>query len=239
MKKYKALLFDLDDTLIDNKENVKYAFKKVIKEYNYDDRDEEFEKFYDLDRKYWESKQNGEYVPPIEVMGSEQNMLDWVRAQRFLLYFDNSISLDQAIEINTKYMEYLCETVIPVKGVYDTLESLSKNYKIFVVTNGPSVATKSKIDKINCSNFIENIYSADMFGVMKPNIKYMESLKNILNDYNDDDFLIIGDSLKSDIELGMNCNIDTCWFNYNNEDLTDNHKPTMIINELIELIDKL
>lgn len=34
MNKYKILIFDLDDTLIDNLENVRYAFKMMIKSKN-------------------------------------------------------------------------------------------------------------------------------------------------------------------------------------------------------------
>ena len=34
MKKYETIIFDLDDTLIDNHESIKYAFKKVLEVLN-------------------------------------------------------------------------------------------------------------------------------------------------------------------------------------------------------------
>ncbi len=54
-------------------------------------------------------------------------------------------------------------------------------------------------------------------------------------DYNNEDFLIIGNSLKSDVGFGMNNDIDTCWFDINEETLTEEYKPTFIIKELSEL----
>ena len=42
MNKYKILIFDLDDTLIDNLENVKYAFKIMIKSKNEEYNEESF-----------------------------------------------------------------------------------------------------------------------------------------------------------------------------------------------------
>ena len=40
MKKYETLIFDLDDTLIDNMESIKYAFKIITKELNIDYNEE-------------------------------------------------------------------------------------------------------------------------------------------------------------------------------------------------------
>ena len=33
------------------------------------------------------------------------------------------------------------------------------------------------------------------------------------------EYLMIGDSLKSDVEFASICNLDSCWFNKNNENL--------------------
>lgn len=122
--------------------------------------------------------------------------LNWSRAQRVLIYFNNSISLDKAIELNNIYMDSLTGYVVEIDGAYETLKYLfNKGYYIIIATNGPKIATE--------------------------------------------DYLIIGDSLKSDIGFAMNCNIDSCWFNKNKEKLSDNYKPTMIIESLKDLINIL
>ena len=78
-----------------------------------------------------------------------------------------------------------------------------------------------------------------MFGYMKPNKEFFDGIKRTLNNYNVNEYLMIGDSLKSDVGFAMKCNFNSCWFNKNNEKLSDEYKPNIIINNLKELINIL
>ena len=59
MNKYKILIFDLDDTLIDNLENVKYAFKKMIESKNEKYSNDSFKVWYEIDKQFWKDWQDG------------------------------------------------------------------------------------------------------------------------------------------------------------------------------------
>jgi FMN phosphatase YigB (HAD superfamily) len=107
-----------------------------------------------------------------------------------------------------------------------------------VATNGPSIATKEKLEKIDCLPFVKEVLSADMFGYMKPKIEFFEGIQETYQ-LPKESYLIIGDSLKSDVGFGMNCGIDSCWFDRGNETLTEPYQPTMIIKELVELEERL
>lgn len=54
MKKYKVLLFDLDDTLIDNLENVKFGFKEMIKQKSEKYKESNFLRWYQIDIQFWD-----------------------------------------------------------------------------------------------------------------------------------------------------------------------------------------
>lgn len=239
MNKYKILIFDLDDTLIDNKENVRYAYTKMIESIGEEYTEDNFNKWYEIDKKFWKDWQDGLIEIPDELKKEtgkkSDKFLNWLRAQRILIYFDNHITLDKAIELNNIFMNSLTEVVIPINGAYETLKYLKEKYYIIVATNGPKIATKEKLTKIECLNFINEVLSADMFGYMKPRKEFFEAIKKLLNNYNNDEYLIIGDSLKSDVGFAMNCKFDSCWFNKNNETLTEQYKPTIIINDLTDL----
>lgn len=244
MNKYKILIFDLDDTLIDNLENIKYAFKSIIKSKNEEYKEEDFRRWCKVDKKFWEDWQDGKIIVPEhfknETGKKSDKFLNWVRAQRFLIYFNNEISLDEAIGLNNIYVNALKENVIAIDGAYDTLNYLSnRGYCIVIATNGPKVATKEKLLKINCIDFVNEVLSADMFGYMKPKKEFFYGIEKTLNNYNTNEYLIIGDSLKSDVGFGMKCNFDSCWFNKNNDNISDEYKPNMIINNLRELIEIL
>lgn len=238
--KYKILIFDLDDTLIDNKENVRAAFKKMLMFHGQIYSDSEFERWYQIDKKYWIDWQDGLIKVPKELSyetGKKSNQyLDWVRSQRVLMYFNYSISQENAIELNNIFMDALNEEIRSIDGAQKTLKYLSGRYKILVATNGPKIATKQKLKKIGCSQYVTEVLSADMFGYMKPKVEFFEAIEKKYKDFDRSDYLIIGDSLKSDVGFGMNTGIDSCWFNWRNDELDTKHKPTIIIKKLSELI---
>ena len=244
LKNYRILIFDLDDTLIDNLENVRHAFTKMIEARNENYNENNFIRWYKIDKQFWIDWQDGLIELPEHLKsetGKKSNeFLDWLRAQRVQIYYDNKISLDEAINLNNNYMNALTEKIIAIDGAYETLKYLSsKGYYIIIATNGPKIATRDKLLKIKCINFVNEILSADMFGYMKPNKEFFEGIEKILNNYNVDEYLMIGDSLKSDVGFAMKCNFDSCWLNRNNEKLNNDYKPTIIINKLCDLKDIL
>jgi len=243
MKKYKIIIFDLDDTLINNTENIRHAYAKMMQSVGEPYTETEFQRWYSIDHKFREDWQEGLIELP-ENLKSEtgkksETFLNWLRAQRVLIYFNNQITLEKAIELNYLFMNALKESVIAIKNAYNTLKYLSNKYQIIIATNGPQIATKEKLSKINCLQFVNNILSADMFGYVKPRKEFFEGIKQTLNNYHTEEYLIIGDSLTSDITFAMNCNFDSCLFNPNNSPLPIKYKPTIIINDLIELTKKL
>jgi 2-haloacid dehalogenase len=240
LTKYKILIFDLDDTLIDNRENVRAAFKRMLKANEGAYSDSEYERWYAIDKKFWHDWQDGLIELPQkfrhESGTKSDEYLDWVRAQRVLLYFKHSISLQRAIALNHVFMNALTEEVNAIEGAHDVLKYLSEKYTILIATNGPKVATKHKLERINCLQFVREVLSADMFGYMKPKIEFFEAIEQKYDDFNHGDYLIIGDTLKSDVGFGMNAGIDSCWFNRNHDALDSDYKHTFVINKLRELM---
>ena len=57
-----------------------------------------------------------------------------------------------------------------------------------------------------------------------------------IKNFNKDEALIIGDSLSSDIKLGINSDVKTCYFNFKRLKNKDEIKPTYAIYSLKELI---
>ena len=59
MSKYETLIFDLDDTLIDNNQSIKYAFTIMINELGLEYNDELFSKWKIFDTAYWHTWVSG------------------------------------------------------------------------------------------------------------------------------------------------------------------------------------
>ena len=99
-KSYRKLLFDLDNTIVDDDENRKYAIKQILIERKEEPTDERIEDFIKLDNQFWKDRAEGKIKDPYKFNTNEERT-EWVRAQRFLMYFNN-ITLEEYI-LNKRY----------------------------------------------------------------------------------------------------------------------------------------
>lgn len=227
---YTTIIFDLDDTLSDNRKNMQGAFKKVVGE-KYSDK--EFERFNEIDQRIWKERAEGIIKNPREGMTKEE-VTEWIRAQRFIKYFEN-ITYEEAVKCNDLYVEGLKEKAEPINGALEILKYLKeKNYNIIIATNGPSDALPAKLNKLKIDKFVDLTFAADECGNMKPHTHFYEALFDKINYHNKEKMLFIGDELDKDIKGGNNFGIDTCWFNNKNEECVE-YIPTYEIHDLIEL----
>lgn len=231
---YSTIIFDLDDTLTNDFENTKQAFKRVLEYRNEEFSEEKFLRFNKIDKKNWNDLANGKLIPPYKYCKTKKT--EWLRANRFINYFGkNNISYDEAVEINKVYMNGMKEKVIPRKGAKDLVKYLyNKSYKIIIATNGPIIPLKTKIEKLSINHYIDLIFSAEEIGVTKPYKGFYDELIKRAEINSKSDILFVGDDLEKDIKGGINNGIDTCWCNYNNI-INDKYKSKYEIHELEEL----
>lgn len=233
-KIYKKLLFDLDNTLVDDDYNRKYAIRKILLKRNEKVSQESVEKFIEIDNQFWKDRASGKIKNPYEFKNDEEKT-EWLRAQRFVQFFTN-ISFEDAVNINNEYIDYLSENIMPIENSKEILEYLvKKNFEIYIITNGPIKAVKEKLNKANIIFYIKDIFTAEEAGHMKPHAQFFEKFFKKVNIEFKNDILIIGDELEKDILGGIKIGIDTCWFNNKNQINDTIFKPTFEIKNLIEL----
>ena len=234
MKKYETLIFDLDDTLIDNIESVKYAFKIITKELNINYNEELFRKWKKADDTFWHKWSHKELNLP--KFNSVEEEVTFVRAYRFQLFFNTlNLSFDNAVDLNELYCDNLGVNIKEIEGAKELIKDLSKDYEISIASNGPREAADNKIKKLKLNPYISSILTSGEIGIGKPNIEFFNILFEKLENKDKNKMMLIGDSLTTDIQGGMNAGIDTCWFNPNNKNLQKEYKPTTTINKLLEL----
>lgn len=231
----------MDDTLIDNLENVRYAYTKMMEYKGLNYSGEGFNRWYELDKQFWLDYSAGLIIVPDEYRYNHDMFIKYIQSLRYVRYFNNEISIEEAFKINDLFLHSLKEVVIPIEGALEVLKDLSKKYKIVIATNGPKEAVYTKIDKIGCKEYVNYVFSADTTKgkVTKPSSGYFDELFKFLSCEDRSKAIIVGDSLKTDIKGGMNAEIDSCWFNRNNEELKEGYKPTYIIKNLIDILNIL
>ena len=233
-KKYSYLLFDLDNTLVDDNKNRKYAISKVLDKLNYKYDDKALNSYVLKDNEYWKKmgKREFDYMRP-KGMNKEETFI-WANDNR-MKYFFKELSIDKCNELSNLYLNSIREKVFPIDGVKDLLHELNDmGYILYIITNGPTKAAINKRFSLTESNFKDMITSEEI-GFMKPHHEFYEAMYRKFNIYNKDKMLIIGDELDKDILGGINEGIDTVWLNNNNSNNSIDVNPTYEITNIKKL----
>lgn len=232
---YTTLIFDLDDTLTNDFENCREAFKIMIASRNEEYSEDDFLRFRKIDKKTWEDRAAGKFPTPYE--DDDEKKKEWIRASRIIKYYgEGNITYEDAVKLNDIYIEGMKEKVVSRPNVLEVMKYLyEKKYKIIIATNGPLIPLKEKLKKIEILEFIDVIFSSEEAGQMKPHKKFYEKLfeKSQINPSKE--ILFIGDNLETDIKGGIENGLSTCWCNYNNE-MNNKYSITHEIKNLKDLI---
>ena len=82
---------------------------------------------------------------------------------------------------------------------------------------------------------MDGIFLSEELGVGKPNAAFFKKVFEKIQPEDLSEVLIVGDSLTSDIQGGMNAGIRTCWYNPDGRPLPEGYRADLIISDLHEL----
>lgn len=236
MSKYETLIFDLDDTLIDNNKSVKYAFMIILNQLGIKFDNKLLKKWLNFDKAYWNLWESAQMTLP-KTIKTKEDINTYLRANRFVLFFN--LNFEDAIDINELFCNNLGVDIIELEGASTLLKNLSPNHEILIATNGPKEAAHLKLKKSNLNTYISSVITSEEVGYSKPREEFFNYLYKKCENKDKSKMLLIGDSLTTDILGGMNNGIDTCWYNPNNNKIPKEYNPTMSINKLLQLTKKL
>lgn len=236
MNKYKVIVFDLDNTLVDDNKARKYAISKVAEYLKIPYTDTLGNDFLKFDDQYWRRYQNKEILIP----ENTQDLILYVRSNRFREFFSSiSMNYNTMTFLYDLYTQSTKGCIEEIEGAKETLKILKeKGYILFIGTNGIKSVIYKKLEKLQVSSYISDIICSEDIKEDKPNALFYDYLLKKCN-CTKDQVLFVGDSLTSDILGGMKNGIDTCWFNPNHLPLPEEYNPTMEIDHLLELTRKL
>ncbi|MCM3584948.1 YjjG family noncanonical pyrimidine nucleotidase [Mesobacillus maritimus] len=225
MKNYDIIFFDLDDTLFDFPKSEQEAFTKVFNQYNIVDNLNLYKQSYrEISRKLWSDLEKGKMS--IDKLGSE-------RFRR--LFLEHELEMD-AVVFNQDYLKLLGEQSPLIQGTEKVMRELSHK-RLAVITNGFTEVQTSRINNSPLKDTFEHLITSETTGFQKPQTEIFDFAFRQLQITNKSNVLMVGDSLTSDIQGGVNYGIDTCWYNPNDKENRTSLKPTYEINNLESLLE--
>lgn len=226
--KYEVIIFDADETLFDFKKSEREALKSTMLEFNIEyDEDYHLNVYKDINTAIWKEFEDG-------LITQEK-----LKIERFKRLSDRlSAGLDES-EFAKSYMKNLSYGSFLYDDSVDLVDSLHKDYRLIIITNGLSDVQDNRIRKSVIARYFADIVVSEEVQISKPDPKIFELALNNIKYTDKNKVLMVGDSLTSDIQGGINFGIDTCWFNPNKIMNKTEIKPTYEISNLMELKDIL
>ena len=198
---YSWLLFDADDTLFDYPLAEGKALRSTFEHFGQIYRTEYLRIYQVFNRQVWGEFERGETT-------SKE-----LRLKRFRLLFDEiGVTLDPQ-DFSQRYLEALAQASDLFPGAAELLQALTGRYHLALVTNGLKEVQRPRLERSAIRPFIEKTFISEEIGIAKPAAGFFEAVLREIGNPPKNQVLIIGDSLTSDMQGGINYGIDTCWFN--------------------------
>jgi 2-haloacid dehalogenase len=226
-KHYPWLFFDADGTLFDYNRAEATAFRKAFEYLKFQFEDGYLNVYQKINSQLWQAMERHEITPAV------------LRVRRFELLLEALQLSGSADDFNVAYVEQLGLCTDLIDGAYEVLQSLSRNSRIAIVTNGLEAVQRSRLMHSTIQPFITELVISEEVGAAKPHPAFFDAAFARTGNPSKSDVLIIGDSLTSDIQGGVDYGIDTCWYNPAGEPSPDGLSITYKLRHLQELLDIL
>lgn len=222
--KYELIIFDADETLFDFKKSEKVALESTLCDFDIEyDEKKHLKAYKEINSAVWKELEQG-FITQAE--------LNVIRFQRFLKQLDLK---QEALSFAEAYKKHLSNASYLYYESLELIRSLSGNYRLIILSNGLKEVQNNRLRKSAISRYFEAIIISEEVGLAKPDPRIFELAFSQIKHNSKDTALIVGDSLSSDIQGGINFGIDTCWFNAAKAENRTEIQPTYEISSLPDL----
>ncbi len=225
---YKAIIFDLDNTLINYTQCELESMKRTCNDHSLFNQDAaQWELFWQTylvhNERYWIDFVTG---------GSIKTINDVLKFS-----FRDTLNLEEILhsKLSDTYWNYFCNTCFFENGAEQLLEHTREKYQLGIITNGISSSQRTRLRAGNIDSLFQSIVISDEVGIRKPKKEIFEMALNELN-VSHKEALFVGDSLQDDYQGSINSGIDFCYYNRQNVKLSADVKPKYVVNDLLDLV---
>lgn len=201
----KAILWDIDGTILDFLASQASSIRKRFDEYNLGEcTDAMLNRYSQINQHYWELLEKQEVT--------KQDVL----INRFVDFF-NEMGIDSSLaeNFNSDYENGIPDNIVFLGNSMDVLQQLKGRVKQYAVTNGAYSVQEKRLRLSKLDQIFDGIFISDSVGYEKPSIDFFNFVFDNIDSFDKDEIMIVGDSLTSDMRGGNNAGIKCCWFNPN------------------------
>ncbi|MCQ6562921.1 HAD family hydrolase [Paenibacillus mendelii] len=225
---YKAILFDLDNTLLDYTSSELDAMHRAIAQH----------RLLELGGFEWETFRS--VFAPINWTYWSERVERQIHISQVLhfsfrdtlaqLGFDPSLSDPLA----KTYWHLFCNTCHVMEGAHHVLLTLHGRYPLGIISNGIGEAQRARLKTGGMDHYFDHLFISDEMGLWKPDRAIFDSAVHAFG-LDHSEVLFVGDSLQDDYIGAERSGIDFCYYNPVGLPIGELHQPKFAIQSLSEL----
>ena len=196
---YRAILFDVDDTLLDFQTGNRNAVNRLMDELGYFDPNR-FDQYEAINLKCWEELEAGLLI---------QSQL---KVARFVRFFDRYPVSGDPKRAAGRFVELLGQQSILLPNALETVRKIAERLPVAIVTNGITSIQRSRLALSPLREYVTEVVISEEVGLSKPRPGIFLAALDRLG-VKPRDALMVGDGVNSDIRGANNAGIDACWYN--------------------------
>ena len=227
LNRYRWLLFDLDNTLLDFNASSAEAFFSLCHHIGLTVENDELSLYRKVNKVVWGELEDGKITA------------DELKWKRFKLFFEEVGINHDPQEANEYFLNALVEHTHFVDGAINVLEKVKGDFNCGLITNGLKKVQRPRLKKSNLEHYFEVIVVSEEIGYAKPQPEYFNHAFEQMAHPEKSEVLVIGDNLQSDIKGALQYGVDACWFNQNGHEKSDDINNTFEIKKLDQLLNIL
>lgn len=199
MVRYKTVLLDADNTLLDFEATERQALRRSLEKRGVPFNGQVLQTYLNINRPLWAAHYRGELTR------------DELMVRRFKDFAEVMGITADAEEWNRDYLHMLgdCGDVLP--GAVELLRALKPHCALALATNGVADTQRRRLRNNPIVPYLDAIFISEEMGIGKPAKGYFDRILTALN-ADPTTTVMVGDDLNSDIQGAINAGLDSIWY---------------------------
>lgn len=195
--RYRAILFDIDDTLMDFQTGNRRAVEQLMDELGYRHPDR-YDRYESINLECWARLEEG-------LMTQQQ-----LKLERFVRFFDRYRVPGDPHWASERFIELLSRQSILMPRALETVQAIAAKLPVVIVTNGISAIQRGRMALSPLKDLVTSVVISEEVGVSKPRPEIFYRALEPLG-VAPREALMVGDGINSDVRGANNAGIDVCW----------------------------
>ena len=216
--RYRAILFDADETLFDFQAGNRIAVNQLMDELGYLDPDR-YEQYEAINLECWAALEKG-------ILSHAQ-----LQVARFVRFFDRYPVPGDPRRAAERFVELLGQQSILLPNALETVARIAERLPVAIVTNGITDIQRSRLALSPLKDHVTEVVISEEVGISKPRPGIFEIALDRLG-VKAGEALMVGDGVNSDIRGANNALIDACWYNPEGKTLPEGVHAEYVISDI-------